>query len=283
MLDYHYFLIEGYEKPFGYIHNNFVEKIEWPDFWELDAEKRCLTLASAKDFQSRTRLIEETLRKGHESQKVPSLNRWANELFPLYSPTGEHELDMDGCGVDVFGIVNYSVHMIGWVMTSEGIKFWVPRRARTKMSFPGMLDNTVGGSLASGERPIDGMVRECEEEIRLEPAYTRSNIRACGTNSFQLSRSDFLEPACQHQIQYLFEMELRQDIVPKIGDGEVGELLLMSLDEVRQAMKDDKFKLTCNLTYLVFFIRHGYIHAENEPDLVEICSRLQRRHSLFFA
>ena len=43
--------------------------------------------------------------------------------------------------------------MIAYVNTKEeGRKFWVPRRSRTKMSYPGMLDNTVGGSLKLGEK-----------------------------------------------------------------------------------------------------------------------------------
>ncbi|KAK0721791.1 hypothetical protein B0T26DRAFT_749274 [Lasiosphaeria miniovina] len=128
MKDYHYFLIDGYDKPFGYVHNHFSE-VAWPEYWEIDAEKRFLTLraAGASDFKTRS----------------------------------EHVLNLDGCGVDMFGIVNYSVHLISWVMNAEGMKIWVPRRAMTKMSFPGMLDNTVGGSLAAGERPIDGIVREC--------------------------------------------------------------------------------------------------------------------------
>ena len=76
-------------------------------------------------------------------------------------------------------------------------------------------------------------------------------------------------------------MELRQDVIPKIGDGEVGELHLKSLDDVQQAMRAGEFKLTCEMTYLAFLIRHGYINGENEPDLVEICSRLHRKHDLF--
>lgn len=281
MQDYHYFLIEGYDKPFGYVHNHFVEGIEWPDYWKIDAEKRFLTLTTGSDFETRSHLMKETLTRNLESKKVPSLQRWADEEFPLYSSTNEHVLNMDGCGVDMFGIINYSVHMIGWVMTSEGIKLWVPRRALTKMSFPGKLDNTVGGSLATGEKPIEGMIRECEEEICLSPEYTRSNIRACGTNSFQLTVTDLLEPACQHQVQYLYEIELRQDIVPTIGDGEVGELLLKSVEEVQESMRNGEFKLTCNMTYLAFLIRHGYINSDNEPNLVQICSRLHRLHNLF--
>jgi hypothetical protein len=69
--------------------------------------------------------------------------------------------------------------------------------------------------------------------------------------------------------------------VPRIGDGEVGELHLLSLDELRKAMANDEVKLSCNLTYLAWFIRHGYLTAENEPDFVEICSRLNRYHDLF--
>lgn len=282
MLGYHYFLIRGYDKPFGYVHNRFIEQINWPDYWKMDPEKRILTLISAPDFQTRSRLMDETLRINHGSQNVPALARWSDEGFPVYSATGEHVLNMNGSGVDILGIVNFSVHMIGWVMTSEGVKLWVPRRS-ARMSYPGLLDNTVGGSLPAGEKPIDCIVRECEEEICLEPAYTRANIKPCGTNSFQLSISDSQLPPCQHQVQYLYEMELREDVVPRIGDGEVGELNLMTINEVQEAMKNGEFKLSCNMTYLAFLIRHGYINAENEPGLPEIYARLHRRHQLFIA
>lgn len=67
------------------------------------------------------------------------------------------------------------------------------------------------------------------------PAYTRSNIKACGANSLQLTVTDLLEPACRHQVQHLYEIELRQDVVSKIGDGEVGELHLKTIEELKQA------------------------------------------------
>ncbi|KAH6618338.1 NUDIX hydrolase domain-like protein [Chaetomium sp. MPI-SDFR-AT-0129] len=278
MQNYYYFLIDGYDKPFGYVHKRFISTIPGPEYWELNHDKRFLTLTTGSNLTTRTRLLDETLREAYDSPNDNLLGHWANEQFPLYSSTGEHVLDLDGYGVDVLGIVNFSVHLTAWVMTAEGIKIWVPRRAWTKMSFPGMLDNTVGGSLATGETPIDGMVRECEEEICLDPAYTRSHIKACGTLSFQLTVDDILNPGCQHQVQYVYEMELGQDVMPRIGDGEVGELHLLSVEEVVNAMRNGEVKLTCNMTYLAFFIRHGYITAENEPDIIEICSRLHRHH-----
>lgn len=104
------------------MHNHFIGQMEWPEYWVIDHDNRFLTLISGSDFDTRTSLMKETLCKNYESQKVPALRHWANEEFLLYSSTGEHVLDLDGCGVDMFGIVNYSVHMIGWVTTAEGRK-----------------------------------------------------------------------------------------------------------------------------------------------------------------
>lgn len=90
-------------------------------------------------------------------------------------------------------------------------------------------------------------------------------------------------PGCQLQTQYLYEMELQAGMVPRIGDGEVAELALMTIDEVRDSMRNGEFKLNCNMTWLAFLIRHGHLTAENEPDFLEICARLHRRHDLFIA
>ena len=87
----------------------------WPAYWTIDREKRHVILTGASDFEGRSKLMNDTLRKGHESGLVPALSHWANEEFPLVSSTGEHVLDLDGCGVDMFGIINYSVHLTGWV------------------------------------------------------------------------------------------------------------------------------------------------------------------------
>ena len=281
MSDFYYFVIEGYDKPFGYVHSSFVREMPWPSCWSLDHEKRLLSLLSPPDFQERTNLMNTTLRSEHVKGNIDALRKWADELFPVYSSTGEHVLDMDGCGVDLFGIVNFAVHLLAYVNTKEGIRFWVPRRSKTKMSYPGMLDNTVGGSLSSGERPIGCIVREAAEEGAIPEEYTRKNIISCGTLSYQMSLTDDGRPGCQHQVQYLYEMELTEDIVPKPFDGEVEEFTLKSLDEVRYALMHGEFKLNCGMTWMAYLVRHGIVNAENEPNLVEICSRLHRKHDIF--
>ena len=88
-------------------------------------------------------------------------------------------------------------------------------------------------------------------------------------------------PGCQHQVQYLYEIELPTKIVPKPFDGEMGELTPKRIDGVRSALVYGEFKLSCVMTWMAYLIRHGVINAEEEPSLVEIYTRLHRKHELF--
>ncbi len=72
MQDYHYFLIEGYDDPFGYIHHGFMAHMDWPECWEVDPERqfRSRTMVgplSANDLKTRARLMRETPERGHKS------------------------------------------------------------------------------------------------------------------------------------------------------------------------------------------------------------------------
>jgi isopentenyldiphosphate isomerase len=283
MADYYYFMIEGYKAPFGYVHSSFLNAMSWPDFWSVNHNQRLLTFNVSGGFDHRTAMMEKTLRQEHEKGQASAVGKWRDELFPIYSSEGEHVLDLDGCGVDRFGIVNPGVHLIGYVTTENERMFWIPRRSKTKATYPGMLDNTVGGSLASREKPIDCIVREAAEEALFPVEYTLANIKSCGTLSYQMAQMDNGKPGCQHQVQYLYEMEIGEDLVPKPGDGEVESFTLMSLEEVRMALSNGEFKLNCAMTWLAYLIRHGVINAENEENLVEICARLHRKHDLFRA
>ena len=281
MSEFYYFMIEGFAKPFGYEHSPFIQAMPWPRCWSLDHKQRFLTLHFAHDFKERSKLLNDTLRTEHKKGQVDALRHWSNELCPVYAADGEHVLEMDGCGVDLFGIINFAVHMLVYVQTKHGRRYWVPRRAKTKLSYPCMLDNTVGGSLSSGERPIDCIVRESAEEASLPEEYVRANVKSCGTLAYQTSRTDDGRPGCQHQVQYLYEIELSEEIVPKPFDGEVEDFTLMALEEVQTALACGEFKLNCAMTWLAFLIRRGVVNAENEPNLVEICARLHRKHDLF--
>jgi 8-oxo-dGTP pyrophosphatase MutT (NUDIX family) len=65
-------------------------------------------------------------------------------------------------------------------------------------TYPGMLDNAVGGSLASREQPIDCIVREAAEEASLPPESTWAPIKACGALSYRMTSLDNGQAGCQH-------------------------------------------------------------------------------------
>ena len=98
---------------------------------------------------------------------------------------------------------------------------------------------------------------------------------------YAMDRTDEGGEGCQFQVQYLYEMEVGEEIMLRPNDGEEEEFRLMGLDEVYHALRHGEFKLNCGMTWMAYLVRHGIVNAENEPDLVEICSRLHRRHDLF--
>ena len=280
MSDFYYFMIHPYEKPFGYAHSFFVYAITWPPGWSVDHSRRLLQLHAWGDFGWLTRLVYDTLHAEYEKGNSSIIPKWSNEMFPVYSSTGEYVMDMAAPGVDLFGIVSYAVHLIAYTNTKAGLRYWLPRRA-VKMTYPGMLDNTVGGSLSSGEKAIDCIAREACEEASLPKEFTRQNVKTCGTLSYQMTQTDDGRPGCQHQVQILYEMEVPENIVLRIFDGEVQEFQLKSIEEVQEALTSGEFKLNCAMTWMAYLIRHGFVNSENEPNLVEICSRMHRKLDIF--
>jgi hypothetical protein len=83
MSDFYYFMIEGYEAPFGYAHHSFVNAVSLPEEWIIDHEKRYLTLTTTGNSAEKTKAMEKVLRQENAKGKIPELLKWNNELFPL--------------------------------------------------------------------------------------------------------------------------------------------------------------------------------------------------------
>jgi len=209
------------------------------------------------------------------------LDKWRNELYAVYGRGRELLFNVERCASPLLGVVTYGVHLVAYVRDEEGeLKMWIPRRAKTKQTYGGMLDNAVAGGIAAGEGPLESMVRECEEEASLPEALVRERAKACGTVTYFYVRDEraggetrLLQPECQ----YIYDLELPADVIPKPGDDEVEEFYLWGVDEVKAAMARGEFKPNCAVVTLDFFIRHGILTAENEKDYIEIVSRLHRR------
>jgi len=182
----------------------------------------------------------------------------------------------------LFGVVTYGVHMTAYVHSPEsshGIKIWIPRRAAGKQTYGGMLDNTVAGGMATGEGTLDCVIREAEEEASLPSELVRSKATSHGTITYLYIRSEkasgevgLMQPECE----YVYELELPADVIPKPNDSEVQEFYLWTVEEVQEHMAKGEFKPNCAMVMLDFFIRHAILTPENEKDYDEIKNRIHR-------
>jgi 8-oxo-dGTP pyrophosphatase MutT (NUDIX family) len=143
----------------------------------------------------------------------------------------------------------------------------------------GMLDNTVGGGIATGEDRFESLVREAQEEASLPEALVRENVSYHGTVTYTYIResraggeSGLVQPECE----YIYDLELPADVLPKPNDSEVEEFYLWTVDEIQERMAKGEFKPNCALIMLDFFIRHGILTKENEKNYDEIQRRLHR-------
>ena len=143
-----------------------------------------------------------------------------------------------------------------------------------------MLDNSVAGGIAAGEDPFECLVREAGEEASLPGALVRKLVIPVGTISYfhvRDRRAGGETGLFQPEVQYIYDLRLAQDIELKPSDSEVQEFQLWNLEKVMQALRGGQFKPNCALCLVEFLVRHGHVHAGNEPCFLELVPRMHRR------
>ncbi|KAK0716529.1 hypothetical protein B0T21DRAFT_386811 [Apiosordaria backusii] len=115
---------------------------------------------------------------------------------------------------------------------TKELRIYLSRRAPWKSAWPSLLDCTAAGGLSSSDpSPLEGIIREAHEEVRLPSPYLRSHARYIGENRLQLCETEIGEEGCQMQVQHVFEVELPESITPRPGDGD-GEVVGWELVDV---------------------------------------------------
>ncbi|EUC61462.1 nudix hydrolase, partial [Rhizoctonia solani AG-3 Rhs1AP] len=172
---------------------------------------------------------------------------WRNERYSIYvhpfknvGVGGEVAFGLERAACELFGFVTYGVHM---TMYTSDYRIWVPRRSKSKQTWPGFLDNSVAGGIPVGMTPFDSMVKECEEEASIAEDVARKHLKTVGAVSyfFQNVRGNL-----QPEVEYIYDMLCPSAddpaFVPKPLDGEVESFELMSWDAVIKKMKAGEFK-----------------------------------------
>ncbi|KKA25272.1 Thiamine diphosphokinase [Rasamsonia emersonii CBS 393.64] len=281
--NYHAFKVNGCNAVLGYIPNRVVEKFHWlEDCWNVDSSSQTVTLMAPPDATPalRSELMARTLAEAVKRETFEVLKGWRNEMYPVYGPGGEFLLEMERSASPLFGIITYGVHITGYVEDEQGLRLWVARRSLTKQTYPGMLDNTAAGGMSTGELPYDCGVREAMEEASIPEDVLKKNLKPAGCVTYfyvRDSRAGGETGLLQPEIEYIYDLKLDANIIPKPCDSEVEDFRLWTVDEVKESLRRGEWKPNCAVVVIDFFIRHGILTPENEPDYLEIVARIHRR------
>jgi 8-oxo-dGTP pyrophosphatase MutT (NUDIX family) len=208
------------------------------------------------------RILEsEGIVKGRRNENYPACPEWGRDA----------DFEIERAAAPHFGIRSYGVHMTGFVRKADGIHIWVARRAATKPTYPGMLDNSVAGGQPAGKGLFENMIKECWEEAGIPPEIAQGVVPV-GAISYRMDAEDGLKP----DVQFCFDLELPGDFSPRNTDGEIDEFFLWPWARVADTVAGTReFKFNCNLVLIDFFVRHGLIAPEH-PDYLAICAGLRR-------
>lgn len=152
------------------------------------------------------------------------------------------------------------------------ISIWVPRRSATKQTWPNYLDNTVAGGITAGDLPRESIIRECAEEASLPASLVAPLIKSVSVITYTFrTPTGWVQP----EVQYIYDLRLAADVVPRPNDGEVAGFERMGVEEVVGRMVAGEFKPNCGVCLVDFFLRHGFLNPESDARFLEVASRLR--------
>ncbi|WWD22331.1 hypothetical protein CI109_106822 [Kwoniella shandongensis] len=239
--------------------------------------------------------MAEVAQKWREEGVFPlPLGGWRNELYSIYAspqssafkslskPSGTFSnlaFPLERAACAIFGLATFGVHLTAYEGEGEDMKVWVPRRSKTKATWPGRLDNSVAGGITSGMTPLETIVKECDEEANLPEDLVRKHVKATGVLSyFYVTDDGYLQP----EVEYIYDLPLPPSdspeyVKPAPHDDEVESFALMTIPELVEALHGHDMKPNCGLVYVDFLVRHGFVTPETEPNFMEISWKMHRK------
>lgn len=188
------------------------------------------------------------------------IGRLRGEAYPVIERLGTEPLfEIDRGAVTVFGIANRGFHLNGVVGTGADTRMWVARRALTKTTYPGKLDNMVAGGHPAGLSARQNLLKECAEEAGLP-----EDLAARAVPVAMVSYTMEVAEGLRRHAFWSYDLQLPEDFTPVPVDGEVHDFRLLPAEEVAHIVEtSDAFKYNCNLVIIDWLMRTGRIDPEH--------------------
>ncbi len=199
------------------------------------------------------------------------IRSWRDEPYAVTPDFGSPALfEIERAAAPFFGVRTFGVHVNGFVRKADGLHLWIPRRGYDRVVAPGKLDNIVAGGQPAGLRLAENLVKEAAEEAAIPRALAMTAVPV-GCISYQLETAEGMKP----DVLFCYDLALDEDFRPRNTDGEVGEFQLVPVTRVMETVREtDEFKFNVNLVLIDFFVRHGLLSADSDPDYTAIVTGL---------
>ncbi|KAL2680555.1 hypothetical protein Neosp_008157 [[Neocosmospora] mangrovei] len=265
-------------RPHGYILPDTISRMPWPADFTVSHDNRSVTLSAPPPGETLTTHANAAFQKAVDGaidgDLFPILHQEHSEPFLVVG--ARSFVQIERFAAPLFGIATRGAHMTGYARGTDGkIKIWVARRSRHLFSYPGLLDSTVAGGIKASNTPLECVLAESVEEACLPVDLVSSKVQAA--EAVTLANINERSGLHHSDILYVYDLEIPEDVVPKPGDDEVEEFVLMECGEVVKRMLAGEFKPNVCPVLIDFLVRHGEITAENEEDFAEIQARLRRK------
>lgn len=190
------------------------------------------------------------------------LTRWRDEQYEVAPEFGAPPwFELERAAARYFGVLTHAAHVNGLVRRSDdAIGMWIARRSDSKAIDPGMLDNLVGGGIATGRTVASTVIKEAFEEAGIDASVASRSI---GVGKVHICRQQ--PDGQQRETIFVHDLWLPEDFVPECRDGEVVEHALVPLEDtaalIAGAAGPDAVTADASLVILDCLLRHGAISA----------------------
>ena len=252
----------------GCVRHEFAERLAaWPEVFRAQPGALCMAPELDAAHVPEPRRSEAIAQVCAALREQGVITGWRDERYPVTRAWGTPPLALiERAAAAFFGITAYGVHMNGYVRDAHGAtRMWIARRALSKHTGPGKLDQLVAGGQPHRIGLRENMIKECAEEAGIARCIADA-VRPAGAISYVLETPSGLRP----DVLFNFDLELPADFQPRNDDGEVDTFYLWDLDTVERTVAGtDRFKFNCSLVIIDFLIRHGHIAADH-PDYEQL-------------
>ncbi len=230
------------------------------------AEDEIRLVATLADRSARTAAVEAVTRA---LAGDGLLSAWRDERYAVAVEFGAAPLvDIERAAARYLGIRTYAVHVNGLVRNGGELAMWLARRSPTKAIDPGLLDNLVGGGIATGYGVLDTLRKEAWEEAGIQSTVA---ARARPEGSIDICRAQ--PQGLQRETVFVYDLELDADFRPANQDGEAVEHRRLTMSDAAKLIAadggDDAVTADASLVILDCLLRHRALGPDC-PDILAL-------------